>query len=67
MGKDPILVPVNGHTEKELKGTAVKSWVSWSRLLPEIKHLIMQKGNEDIVGLEVDENGVSVSIDYKDR
>lgn len=60
-----LLVPLNGHTEDELIGTNVKSSVSWDRLIPVIKHLISQKGNEEIIGLEVDENGVTAVIKYK--
>jgi len=60
-----ILVPVNGHTEAELKGTNVKSFVSWDRLMPDIKHKIMAKGNEEVVGLEVADDGITVVIGYK--
>ncbi len=62
-----IIVPVNGHTETEMKGTMMKSFVSWNRILPDIKHLITSKGNEEIIGLEVDETGVTVLIDYKNE
>jgi len=65
MKQNPILVPSVGHTEAELKTGGTKSFVSWDRILPDIKHKIMLKGTEEIVGLEVDEDGITVTIEYK--
>ena len=65
MGKEPIKVPLDGHTAKEMEGVVTRSWVSWHKLLPYIKHEIVQKGNEEVVGLEVADDGVTVVIEYK--
>jgi hypothetical protein len=61
-----LLVPVNGHTQAEMLGTITKSFVSWNRLMPFIKNAVVVKGNEEVIGLEISENGISVIIDYKD-
>lgn len=61
-----IIVPVNGHTKQELDGAATKSFVSWNRLMPQLKQAVTMKGNEEIVGLEVADDGVTVVLNYKD-
>lgn len=65
MVKHEILVPVNGHNEAGMLSTNVVSFVSWHRLLPAIKNAVTVNGNEEIVGLEVSAEGITVLIKYK--
>jgi len=48
-------------------GRGVRSSVSWERLLPYIEHAVGKRLHEEVVGIKIDEKGVTVKFERDDQ
>lgn len=53
----------NEEFQKEYGGSGVTSFVSWERLKGYINHAVGKKIGEEVVGLIIDKNGITVKFE----
>jgi len=60
---EKIIKSFNGKLKHEIKSTGTFCYCSWERLKPLLDSAVMLKDGEQITGLIIDEDGISVRVE----
>ena len=52
---------------KNYSKTGTQSFISFNRLMPQLKELVALKDDEEINGIKIDNYGIHVSLSFKKR